>query len=180
MRKMLAGTVIVLFIAAVIFWGIRVYQVNQKYPKDVIHTVPYGEAEVIAENITMKVIGREWLSFEEAKGKYIEKELSEEGYYYIVEVLLINTGEKEAQADLTQLNLETNGYANGISLDVFTLFNEEPILHLDLQPGEDYSMFLTYTLYDFQWKPKDWKHIQERDYQICQYDYPDKWCWEIQ
>lgn len=177
MKRIIVGVLIVILL---LFWGIRVYQVNQKYPKDAIHTIVFGDTEKVAENISMKVTTQQWISFAEAKDAYVDKEMSEEGYYYIVEVLLKNEGEEEAKADLTQLYLETEGYSNGIALDVFVSVNEDPSLNPVLQPGEELSVLLAYTIYDFQWKPEDWKRIQERNYWLGQYDYPDKWCWELQ
>lgn len=180
MKRIIAGALAVVLIGLGIWWGMRVYQLNQKYPKDVIHQIKAGDSAMLAEDISMTITGCQWISFEEAGGQYVENELTEDGYYYVVEILLVNTGTEEANADLTQVNLETEGYLNGISLDVFLSMNDEPTLHPVLQPGESRSVLLTYTLYPIQWKAEDWAKLKGREFLLSLYDYPDKWCWDIQ
>lgn len=178
MKRMIIGVVAVLLAGLAVFWGIRVYQVNRKYPKDIIHWIAYGDPQFLAEDISMQIQDLQWISFAEAKDRYVEEEMSEDGYYCLVEVLLENVGTKEAGPDLTQLNLETSGYSNAIALDVYLY--AESTTHPVLQPGEKRTVLLAYTIYDFQWKPGDWKQIREQDFWLGRYDYPDKWCWEMQ
>lgn len=57
------GVLLAIICMAVVTW--RIWYVNQKYPQETIVVIAYGESGRLQQEIEMKVLGCEWIPFEE-------------------------------------------------------------------------------------------------------------------
>lgn len=151
----------------------RIIYINQRFPEETIIETKYGEFAVLQQGVELKVLGQEWIPFQEE-----EKQNGVDGYNYIVTVQLKNAGEEAVEADLTLLYIGLEGYANGIEMEKYLEQNREVgTLHPTLEKGETLEVKLVYNLLESQWKKKDWKHVTEKSYYLQKMCYPYIYRW---
>ncbi len=151
----------------------RIIYINQRFPEETIIETKYGEFAVLQQGVELKVLGQEWIPFQEE-----EKQNGVDGYNYIVTIQLKNAGEEAVEADLTLLYIGLEGYANGIEMEKYLEQNREVgTLHPTLEKGETLEVKLVYNLLESQWKKKDWKHVTEKSYYLQKMCYPYIYRW---
>lgn len=169
------GVLLAITCMAVVAW--RIWYVNQKYPQETIVVIAYGESGRLQQEIEMKVLGCEWIPFEEEE----RIETQTDGYNYIVTIRLENVGQEAQEADLTRLYIGLDGYSNGIDMEKYLVRNEAVgTLHPLLESGETLEVDLVYQIHDSQWKKKDWKHVTEKIFYVQRMDYPYLYKWSCQ
>lgn len=176
-KKRISTKVIALVILGLSVMGIaitRISVVNATFPSEEIKKVAYKE---YAEwnNIEMAVSDVSWMPYEIS----IDDDCFA-AYIVYVTFVIRNTSGDEQQVDLTPLCIETDGYCNGIDLEMFvTQKSENDSLVFTLERNSSKTCMLPFVVSELLWKKNDWRRIREKDFHIVYYNYPNEIKWEI-
>lgn len=176
-RLVLVVAVIVLF--SLFIWRYTV--INKLYSDTVKKQYQVMESGFFQDNVEMKVVDYQWMDRKKLIAEYgeCEKEFENQDLRTLfVTVNFRNTGSKEACVESYNCYLETQGYANGISREVFLNCNKSDIM-FSLSGGEQITLLLPFTIFEEQFTAREWKEIEKRKFYIISSLYPVKTIWDI-
>ncbi|HIZ20631.1 MAG TPA: hypothetical protein H9674_07210 [Firmicutes bacterium] len=170
--KAAAAGVIVLCAAAVFIAGY--IRVNRAYPPAEVENVPVGETAVL-RGIEISPQNFELLTAEqinEAAPGYLETQSvrGEDIRLLLVAVHLKNTSQEEKRADVVSFSAQGRAWRNGLNLDLFYHFNEDP--NTTLEPGEEKTLILPFEVLRMHFWERDWQQIDEWPFEVVINLYP--------
>ena len=90
----------------------------------------------------------------------------------LVKLNVTNISNEHEAFDLTSPVLTTNGWKNGLFLELFMELN--PNYDLDLDPNESVDIVAPYVMFDYQFQKNIWKKISNQHFRIFFQVYPEK------
>ena len=173
---------VVMLILLAMISGYKIKEVNKRYPSAKVELINKGVEKVIKNNIKLQVLNSEWKNQDEIYQQYgnvselVDRKVKSETV--LVEVELENLSNRQQKLELYNFYIETTGYSNGISPELFDKINNKSIL-LSFEPKEKIKIKLPYTIYKNQFTNKQWENIEKAPFFITEQFYPEKECFSI-
>lgn len=167
--------------------GVKIVQINHKYPQVQIENIPSGEAAEMKDDVSMQILGTKWLTMEEAQESYgedftksMDDELGEYNYNTVeVKIELKNTTAQEKSVPLYEICIENNIYSNGLAPEVFCSLEGNQEMEVTLSGNETKDITLGYLLYEMRFSKTQWKNRETSDFYLVNQRYPIKKRWKI-
>lgn len=149
------------------------YKVNKKYPSPTVMAVDISQELLINDN-NLKVKATEF------EVKEIDDLLPDHSIPFnynanskiaIVKLNVKNVSDNNESFDLTSLVLTTNGWKNGLFLDLFMKLN--PDYYSVINPDESIDIIVPYAMLDYQFEKSIWEKINEQHFRIVFQVYPE-------
>lgn len=183
-KKRKTAIIVALLVAGVVvgFWVYKVAEVNREYPQASIEHIPCGTETSLENGVKVRVKNTEFLTSGEyikRYGKNMEISKDEDLCVVLATISLKNPTTKKQAVDICQFYIEKEGYYNGMALDTFLEQSKGEDTVRILGKSEEQEVTLPYILYAYQFKQKDWKQIQEKQFYLVNQRYPVKICWDL-
>lgn len=179
MKKVKSRFSIIMIIGIVILttlFIIRFRYINSKYPQPIIQE--YNLNEIIRyEGCEIVVQECQWLSDDEIRALDVEKGVfpDDEIKAILVKILVRNTSEKQKSIESYAFEVESLDWHNGLMLDLSKAINgENSSFHLNLEPGEEVTRILAYSMIPLQFNDSEWDNVEKREYKLVISLYPVK------
>lgn len=153
-----AGIVLIL----IVVYAVRVMAVNTSYKKEE-YTVQKGES-IEVQGMRISVLEAEMKKMS-AQSKWANlQDESEEGYDMVLTVQYENISDQPiSRCIVSETMLQSGGWTNGMNGMHFMEINEESG-DTSLKVGEKKILKVPFAMYSYQFQPKDWKKIEEREF----------------
>ena len=183
-KSTILKVVMILALAAFFLSFLQIYRLNEKYPAPAIST--YVEKEPIhGGDITITVmnsrlepvkeITKEMKDYHDEVANGQGKQLTDrQKKILIVELKIENTSQNPQKVDVTQFMAQSGAWANGWDLDLYLALNNTDQVNVGLEPLTSKTVYLGYSLYDFQFKAKEWGHMTAKEFYLVMTVYPYK------
>lgn len=174
MKKMVTGLIVLVF-GVLFFIGYR--NVNQKYLESTKVTAQMGEKQPFSTGgeICVKKLERRDKKIEQEQHNS-DMELPFDYRTYLVYCEVSNGSSEEQALDLTNCYIETMGWANGINMENFFVFNPDlNSMSIQLKPGESREVILPYQILSNGFQKKEWEQINTRKFMLTYSEYPVKY-----
>lgn len=171
--KKLCMIVSALLVITVVASGYR--NINRKIPPTKLISTEVGDKIEFQEDIYISVVSSELLSEQETQKnmKDIGKILL--GVRYLkVELLLENQSKEEKEVIMTDLNMESFGMSNGISLEGTKVLSEDGTIRPKVEPMSEKEVTVVYEVLSNSISKREWKHIEDREIWLTFTQYPEK------
>lgn len=164
----------VIFIVFLIIGIIQCHKINKKYPSPEIIAGDMSKA-IFTNHNNLRVVATE---FELRK---IDELVDDHSLLFdydtdsriaLVKLNVTNISNEHEAFDLTSPVLTTNGWKNGLFLELFMELN--PNYDLDLDPNESVDIVAPYVMFDYQFQKNIWKKISNQHFRIFFQVYPEK------
>lgn len=162
-------------------YGIQYRRVNEKYP------VPQNINVCLNETLQIKELEISPLKAELLDGQQIQQivrnsitaEKNDTYDYhdmklYLMTVLCRNISAQKNSVDFTQWMVESGAWGNGINGEFFKIMNEKISIIQKLDSNEEIIVRLPFTMVKSMFTKKEWKKLNERDFNIIVSLYPKK------
>ena len=173
-----------LLIGGVLLVGIilclmRIYAVNRRYPAPKIEKIQAGATTEVEKDLFMTINKADHLTTKDLQDRYGDEFDADGADCLIVNITVENRGKDARELSLFSWYLESDShYNNGISMDLFTLCNEDTGENTIPANGK-VTVNLPYELYSFHFSKTDWKNIDKIPFYLVKDRYPVKQCWYI-
>lgn len=166
-------------LASVILCLVRIYAVNRRYSGPRIEKVQAGVTKEVKDDLFMTINKADHLTTKELQDRYGD-ELDADGMdCLLVNVTVENRGKDAKELSLFSWYLESDShYNNGISMDLFTLCNEDTGENTIPANGK-VTVNLPYELYSFHFSKAEWNAFDQIPFYLVRDRYPIKQCWYI-
>ncbi|MCI9413564.1 MAG: hypothetical protein HFJ79_00100 [Clostridiales bacterium] len=166
------------FLAAV-FVGYR--QVNRRYPE--ADNEIYAEGEPLVEgHLTYTLIDWALVTMGDIRQRDAQYKTSvaaprgglctDEQIRCLIVTLSVSSDADGQKVIPYRLIPESDGWYNEMDLELFYVFNDNPVTQLDT--GETTTLVIPYCLYDFHFRSADWAAIDSREFRLVLTTYPVK------
>lgn len=168
---------LIILLAAVIFTtaGARIYAINREFPAVMVTKAHCGESiETKGLSITMKSC--EILALSEFSQSYTDPcgGNFDEEKMLVFNIDIENVSDKEINLPIYEFSAESKAWRNGIDPIAFKEANPGMSLMQSLKPEEGLSVYLTYALYQQNFRAEEWAGIESREFSCVWLDYPSK------
>lgn len=94
----------------------------------------------------------------------------------IVHLRVENKSDYQKSVSFVNFTPESNAWKNGLNLELYTQLNPDAgsPLEFKIEANSEADVILPYTMIYSQFKKKDWKHIEQRDFKLVLSQYPIK------
>lgn len=180
--KILISSLVLLFFLAV---GIRYYILNTKYPNPEVQSAKIGETLEVGQ-YQFRIDNWEWHT-----GEFIDEILPNYTYMTNVDgseypadkiriilatITISKTQEDDTYLDLTSFAFESGAWHNQWDSTVFEVLNPDISgLELKLSKEESATVVFPIEMIESQFTKKDWKHVEDRTFDIVLSCYPVKY-----
>ena len=158
-------------------YSLRYVNLNNKYPPP--HVQQYEERQSVPyDSFELTVLETTFMNQETLDATFQDEHSA--GVYpkcIVIDLKIYNNSQSEKQIEIYPFVLESGAWSNGIHLAAFLALNadvDQATLTPTLQPGESCMLKLPFTLTQEQFKPSQWKNIENRDFQLTFSLYPEK------
>ncbi|MCH4184745.1 MAG: hypothetical protein LKF61_04580 [Eggerthellaceae bacterium] len=174
----------ILFASAI---AARMYYVNNAAPPHQIISYKlndYVSLREIDETSDIQIASKEYALFtideyQHRFGKIDESVLSQnqtcDTKILVLKMSALNKGPQENQTNLCLYSVQQDAWVNGVDLLLYMPLNKAKSANITLQPNEERTVLLPYSMYDFQFGFNDnWIHINENPFELVLKTYPNK------
>ena len=169
--------IILLIVVGIILGGTAFgyHNINEKYPHAIVKEAEPGETLEYQKGVLISIDNAEILS-EEKTNKIISDSNIEpiaDSRMINVTIVLENTTQETQELSMTDINLVTDGMANGISKNMADSDSDfYGRLKQVLSPGEIKKVTYPYEMLSSWFNENDWNHIEEREFWLSFSQYP--------
>lgn len=152
----------------------KIYLVNQKYPQTTQVSFQLNET-VSGENVKFQIESAEFWDLDELQKIDSEFEPEEFAINTQCKILVVGVRFLEAKSELQmkvardQMILQAETWANGWDLELYCMLNDTS---KPLEVNE--LIYLPYGLFENQFRTKEWKQVEEREFEIVTAVYPQR------
>lgn len=151
---------------------VQCYKVNKKYPSPTVISVDI--AQELSLNNNLKIYATEFgiKDIDDLLPEHsIQFDYSANSKIAVVKLNVRNASVNHESFDLTSPVLTTNGWKNGLFLDLFTKLN--PDYYSVLNPNESIEIIVPYAMLDYQFEKSIWEKLTEQQFRIVFQVYPE-------
>lgn len=171
--KKLCMIVSALLVITVVASGYR--NINRKIPPTKLISTEVGDKIEFQEDIYISVVSSELLSEQETQENMKDIGNVLLGVRYLkVELLLENQSKEEKEVIMTDLNMESLGMSNGISLEGTKVLSEDGTIRPKVEPMSEKEVTVVYEVLSNSITEREWKHIEDREIWLTFTQYPEK------
>lgn len=171
--------IILLIVVGIILGGTAFgyHNINEKYPQAIVKEAVPGETLEYQKGVLISIDKAEILSEEETDKIISDSNIEPIADSRIINVTIVleNTTQETQELSMTDINLVTDGMANGISKDIADLDSDfYGRLKQVLSPGEIKKVTYPYEMLSSWFNENDWNHIEAREFWLSFSQYPVK------
>lgn len=158
-------------------WGVRVIQVNKKYPKAKQIFIPKMQKYEDKNRIQYKITKSEIMNYNECKKKYgelVDVADDEETKIFFITMEIKNSSNRRQTLEISNFYLENKNNCNGIPMDSFYDLNKEVKLNCELAAGQKVTVLIPYDYPKSTFLEKAWDKMNWEDYKVVIKHYPEK------
>lgn len=171
--KKLCMIVSALLVITVVASGYR--NINRKIPPTKLISTEVGDKIEFQEDIYISVVSSELLSEQETQENMKDIGNVLLGVRYLkVELLLENQSKEEKEVIMTDLNMESLGMSNGISLEGTKVLSEDGTIRPKVEPMSEKEVTVVYEVLSNSITEREWTHIEDREIWLTFTQYPEK------
>lgn len=171
--KKICVIVSVLLVITVVASGYK--NINRKIPPTKLISTEVGDKIEFQEDIYISVVSSELLSEQETQENMKDIGNVLLGVRYLkVELLLENQSKEEKEVIMTDLNMESFGMSNGISLEGTKVLSEDGTIRPKVEPMSEKEVTVVYEVLSNSITEREWKHIEDREIWLTFTQYPEK------
>ena len=161
-KRFIIICLLAVFMAAFTFCYLRT---NRLIPRPVVTMKAFGETFQTKSGIEISITGGRFLSGAEETPPALALPYSYRTYQ--AKLQLENPTDQDASADISDVMIETDGYANGwVDCSGDT--------DLALRPHEKQELMMAFQIIQQNFSPSAWTGIEKRDFWLTFGDYPEK------
>lgn len=156
----------------------QIIRVNTQFPQTSIICANIGESLQL-DQLHVKATSFEMVPYKSISNDCSLKSLVdqiEDGEVNLIKASIVieNDTDLSVEFPLYDVIFQSIDWANAINLDTFKYFNDNRSLLVEMKPKESLKLILPCLIHQIQFSDKDWKEVQERNFQLVFSLYPQK------